>query len=483
MHHMTIARRTLLGGLAATVAVTPIVDAAAEGAAPQPTRGKRRTLIKGGYVVTLDQHLGELVAGDVLIEDGVIADVAPSIRESNAELVDARRKLVMPGLIDTHRHTWETLTRSWISEGDLAVYMKVINGTIGPRYRPEDVYIGNLLGAIGALNSGITTMLDWSHIMNSPAHADAAVRGLRDSSIRAVFAYGYSAIPGWDKTPGAEDARADDLKRVQRQYIRSDDQLLTLAVAARSDVPGIIADIKLARSLGLRTTIHTTKAGTVAALNEAGVLGPDLTHVHTVGIEATDDEYRLIAEHGGTISTSSATEIMSGHGFPSAQRWLKFGLRPSFSVDNETRLPSDLFAQMRALVMSDHMLETERVRKEGGRPTLIPIREVLAFATVEGARATGLDKMVGTLTPGKRADITVVDLDDIVLIPATDPVATVVLRAHAGNVSWVFVDGVARKREGRLVGVDQKRVRHLVDVSHAYLMSLMHEAGQDIRRG
>src|ERR1700735_3395837 len=133
----------------------------------------------------------------------------------------------------------------------------------------------------------------------------------------------------------------------------------------------------------------------------------------------------MMAAHGGSISTSSGTEMMSGHGFPSAQRWLKFGLRPSFSVDNETRMPSDLFAQMRALVMSDHMLETERVRKEGGRPTLIPIREVLAFATVEGARAPGLDKMVGTLTPGKRADITVVDLDDIVLIPATDPVATV----------------------------------------------------------
>ncbi len=481
---MTIARRLLLRVLAASAALPGVVDVAAAQVSPPRRQGaRRRTLIKGGYVVTGDAAIGELASGDVLIEDGAIAAVAPSIRAGDAEVVDARQKLVMPGLIDTHRHTWETLTRSWISEGDLAVYMKVINGTLGPRYRPEDVYIGNLLGAIGALNSGITTMLDWSHIMNSPAHADAAVRGLNDSGMRAIFAYGYSAIPGWDKAPGAEEARVADVKRVQARYFGNENQLLSMAVASRSDAPGTIADIKMARALGLRTTMHVTRAGFVTALNDAGVLGPDLTHVHTIGREATDDEYQLIAKSGGTISSSSATEMMSGHGYPSAQRWLKFGLRPSFSVDNETRIPSDLFAQMRALVMSDHMLETERVHKEGGRPVLIPIRDVLSFATIEGARATGLDKKIGTLTPGKRADITVVDLDDIVLIPASDPVATVVLRAHAGNVSWVFVDGVAKKRAGKLVGIDQTHVRGLVDASHAYLMGLMHDARMDIRRG
>ena len=444
-----------------------MIDAADAQEKAAPPRGKRRTLIKGGHVATMDKTLGELPVGDVLIEDGVIAAIAPSITASDAELVDARDKLVMPGLIDTHRHTWETLTRSWIGEGDLAVYMEIITGTLGPKMRPDDVYIGNLLGAIGALNSGITTMLDWSHIMNTPAHADAAVKGLADSGIRAIFAYGYSSIPGWDKVPGGLEVHAADVKRVQQSKMMTGNPLLSMAVAARSAAPDIIADIKMARALGLRTTIHTTKAGLVTALNEAGMLGPDLTHVHTVGIEATDDEYKLIADHGGTISTSSATEMMSGHGFPSAQRWLAHGLRPSFSVDNETRLPSDLFAQMRAMVMSDHMLETERVRKEGGRPVLIPIRDILDFATVQGAHATGLDAKTGSLTVGKRADIAVVDLDDIALIPADDPVVTAVLRAHAGNVSWVFVDGVARKRAGILVGLDTKQVRQLVASSNS----------------
>ena len=158
-------------------------------------------------------------------------------------------------------------------------------------------------------------------------------------------------------------------------------------------------------------------------------------------------------------------------------------MRPSLSVDNETRMPADLFMQMRGLVLSDHMLESDRARREGGRPVLIPVRDVLEFATIEGARATGLDKKVCTLAPGKRADIILVDLDDISLIPSADPIATVVLRAHAGNVSWVFVDGRAKKRAGKLVDVDMGRVRGLVESSHVYLLKLARDAGVDIRRG
>ncbi len=479
---MAIARRTMLQGIVASGALSALASTA-EAQAPAPAPANRRILIKGGYVISLDNSLGEVEGGDVLIDGGRIAEIGKNISAPDAEVVDAHAKVVLPGLIDTHRHTWETLTRSWISEGDLAVYQKVINGLLGPRFRPEDVYIGNLLGALGALNSGITTMLDWSHIMNSPAHADAAIKGLADSGMRSVFAYGYSPIPGFDAQPGAEERRTADLRRVHGQYFQSADQLMTLAVAGRNDVQKAIADIKLARELGLRTTLHITSPGKITALDKAGMLGPDLTYVHTVGREATDDEYKLMAAHGGTISTSSATEMMSGHGFPSAQRWLEHGLRPSFSVDNETRMPSDLFAQMRALVISDHMLESDRARKEGGRPTLIPVRDVLEFATIEGARATGLDKKVGTLTPGKRADLIVVDLDDISLIPSVDPVATVVLRVNTANVSWVFVDGKAKKRDGKLVDVDMAHVRSLVDSSNGYLLGLVRAAGINIRTG
>jgi 5-methylthioadenosine/S-adenosylhomocysteine deaminase len=338
---------------------------------------------------------------------------------------------------------------------------------------------------VGALNSGITTMLDWSHVMNSPAHADAAIRGLADSGIRAVFAYGASAVPGAD-SGDAVAQRAADIKRVQKQYFASEDGLVTLAIAARSSPTSIeptIADILLAREIGVRITIHVTKAGIVAALDGAGMLGPDITCVHTVGLESTDDELKMIADHGGTVSTSSATEMMSGHGFPSAQRWLRYGLRPSFSVDNETRMPSDLFAQMRALVIADHQLEADRARREGGRPNLIPVRDVLEFATIEGARAVGLDRKTGTLSVGKRADIILVDLDDISLIPATDPIATMVLRAQPANVNLVLVDGKVRKQAGKLVGVDLARIRGLVADSHTYILGLINSAGFEIHHG
>jgi 5-methylthioadenosine/S-adenosylhomocysteine deaminase len=480
---MGIARRSVLQGMAATTALSALVKPVqAQSPSSAPTN-RQRTLIKGGYVASLDSSIGEIASGDVLIDGAVIAEIGRDINAPGAEVVDAREKVVLPGMIDTHRHTWETVTRSWISEGDLPVYQKVINGLLGPNFRPEDVYIGNLLGALGAINSGITCMLDWSHIINSPAHADAAIKGLADSGMRSIFAYGYSPIQGFYDKPGAEESRAADLRRVQKQYFQSDDQLLSLAVAGRSDVAKAVADIKLARELGLRTTLHITTPGRIVALDRAGILGPDLTFVHTVAHESTDEEYRIMAATGGSISTSSATEMMSGHGFPSAQRWLRYGLRPSLSVDNETRMPSDLFMQMRGLVLSDHMLESDRARKEGGRPVLIPVRDVLEFATIEGARATGLDKKVGTLAPGKRADIILVDLDDISLIPSADPIATVVLRAHAGNVSWVFVDGRAKKRAGKLVDVDIGRVRGLVESSHAYLLKLARDAGVDIRRG
>ena len=479
---MPIARRTFMTAAAAAAAAG--LPFSTQRIAAQP-RLAGRILIKGGHVATLDGSIGELDAADVLIDNGAIVAIGRDLPVTDADVIDARNKLVVPGLIDTHRHTWETLTRSLISEGDLAVYIKLMFGTLGLHYRPQDVYIGNLLGALGAQNSGITTMLDWSHIMNSPAHADAAIQGLADSGMRAVFAYGSSALPGAD-APEAVERRAADIRRVAKQYFASTDQLVTLAIAARTppnDITATIADIRLARELGVRTTMHVTKAGVIAALAKAQMLGPDITCVHAVAGEATDDELKALGEHGGTLSTSSATEMMSGHGFPSVQRWLRYGLRPSLSVDNETRMPSDLFAQMRALVISDHQLEADRVRREGGRPVLVPVRDVLEFATIQGARTVGLDHKVGTLSVGKRADLILVDLDDLSLIPATDPVATLVLRAQPANVSWVLVDGKVRKRDGRLVDVDLARTRELVEELHRYIMGLIEAAGFDIHHG
>jgi 5-methylthioadenosine/S-adenosylhomocysteine deaminase len=467
-------RRKFLQALAATTAGVSLAEGA-DAATSARQDSARRILIKGGYVVTMDRAIGDLATGDVLIDSGSIVAVGKNLQTRGAQIVNASSKLVLPGLIDTHRHTWETVLRGVLADGDFPMYFKVILGVLGPLYRPEDVYISNLLGCLGAMNAGITTMLDWSHIMNTPEHADAAINGLKDSGIRAVFGHG-DPVTAW-LTPQNDQRHLEDIKRIQKQYFSSDDQLVTLAMAVGGPefftLDATIADIKLAREMGIRISMHdgvpgVAKFRAVTRLNEAGVLGPDITHIHT--LHCTDDELKMIADSGGTISTSPATEIISGHGFPSVQRWLRYELRPSLSVDNETRIPPDLFTQMRALLSSDRELETIRVAKEGGRPTLLPVRDVLEFATVQGARATGLDRKVGTITPEKRADVILIDLDDVALIPMIkDPVGTAVLIAHPGDVSWVFVDGKIRKREGKLVGANIENVRKRAQSSYEYL--------------
>ena len=319
-------------------------------------------------------------------------------------------------------------------------------------YRPEDVYAGNLLGAVGAINDGITTMLDWSHIMNTTSHADAAIRALRDSGVRAVFS------PGIPITP-IELTTSDYVERVQKQYFPpGSDGLVTLGMAVRAadshTYDDCVADIHVARRLGLRITMHMIVAPDtlpgIAMLNAAGLTGSDITYVHPNLL--TDENLRMIAATGGSLSTAPVAEMMSQGRFPNVQHWLSFGLRTSLSSDNETRVPSDMFNQLRALLMSDRGQEIARAGRVGERPKLLSIRDVLSFATIDGARTLGLENKIGSLTPGKRADVIMMDLDEIKVIPVNgDPLATALLHGRTSDVSWVFVDGNAEeaRREAR----------------------------------
>src|SRR6476469_9636055 len=217
-----------------------------------------RTLLRGGIVVSMDPVIGDLSRGDVLIEDGRIAAVAVTIDAAGAEVVDAAGKIVLPGFIDTHRHTWQTPVRGVLPCCTLDAYFGDMLGKIGLNYRPEDVYIGNYAGALEALNAGITTLLDWSHISNTPEHSDEAVHGLKDSGIRGVYANGIQGDNSW--WAYSDRGHTDDIRRIRVQYFSSDDQLLTLAMAARSvgNVTPETAqhDWGLARELGIRVTVH-----------------------------------------------------------------------------------------------------------------------------------------------------------------------------------------------------------------------------------
>ncbi|MFI6097722.1 amidohydrolase family protein [Lentzea sp. NPDC051213] len=397
-----------------------------------------KTLITGGTVLTMDPATGDLARGDVLITDGVITAVAERIDAPDAEVIDATGRIVMPGFVDTHRHTWQTQFRGLGTDWTFADYVAAIHGTVKPEYQPEDVYLANLVGRLEALNSGITTMLDWFHAAQTPAHADAALAGLRDAPARSIFGYGAGY-----RTTDRIDA---EIRRVRAEV--PDDGLVTMALAMRG--PGeatmdlVVNDVKLANELDLRISVHVdglSGARPIAEMFQHGVLGDTTTFVHANGLD--DDELRMIADAGASVSISPDVELKMGFGWPETGRMLAAGLRPTLSIDDCPAVGGDMFSTMRTTFSVQRGLD-------GG----LQARDVLQFATVDGARACGLGSRTGSLTPGKDADVILLRADDLSVFPLNHPAGTIVAAGHPGLVDTVLVAGRVVKRDGALVGVD-----------------------------
>src|SRR5579871_6557583 len=351
-----------------------------------------RILIRNATIISVDPGIGDLGRGDILVEGSKIAAIAPAIAADDAEVIDAGTMIAIPGFVDSHRHTWESLLRATGPDWSLAQYFTAVRVVMGGLYTPEDNYIANLLGALDALDGGITTLYDWSHNNNSPEHADAAVQGLKDSGIRGVFGYG-NANAEWFP-PSTIPTDTDDIRRVRKQHFPSDDGLVTMAVAARGPQFTTLditeRDFRIARELGVRITVHVGDGlwglrRPVAQLDSRGLLGNDVTYVHCNTI--ADDEFRLIGDSGGTGSMSPEVEMQMGHGLPTALRFLAAGIRPSISIDVVTTVPSDMFSAMRALLASTRLMAHGAALEQ--RKTLHPLpltsRDVLEFATLQGA--------------------------------------------------------------------------------------------------
>lgn len=427
---------------------------------PGPTSGSGslvslggRILLRGGTVLSMDPGVGDFDMADVLIDGSTIEAVGPNL-DASAEVVDASGMIVLPGFVDTHRHCWQGALRNILPNGLLADYMRDITGAARAVYRPEDVRIGDLVTTLGALNAGVTTVLDWSHIGNSPAHTDAAIAGLRESGIRAVYAFGAG-------TPGPDNAFPGDIRRLRMEHFSSADDLVTLAMAA-----GINADDwAVARDVGAPITVHANGAGQLLAVAQA--MGPDLTCIHCPNL--TEAEWQRIADTGAHVSIASPIEMKMGHGIPPIQQALDHGIRPSLSVDVETEMPGDMFTQMRTVLTLQRMLAIARAG-ETDPPDLITVRDVMEFATIEGARTNGLESKTGSLTPGKDADIVMLRADRINVMPLNNAFGAVVLAMDTSNVDTVFVRGQLRKRGGELVGVDLASIRRQAEESRDYIV-------------
>lgn len=434
---------------------------------PDLTAAPTRTLLfTGGAVITGSATVPDLERGDVLVHDGAIVAVGEDLRRDPglagivgaALVVDARGRIIAPGFVDTHRHAWQAQMRRSIPDvTDLMSYVTTTLARTAPAYTPEDMLVGTRLAALSAIDCGITTLLDFSHNSRSAAHTDAAIQALADSGIRGVHASMAPHFGDWDEQwPG-------DLERVVSRYQGSEGGRITvrLAALATDEIAGQRLAYgpalgAVARSLDIGTSIDAVfgAASSAAILDWArdGLLGPSVTLIHATGL--SDDAWKAMADLGATVSLAPTSEPRIGleSGVPAIDEALAAGIRPGLSIDVEVALSGDMFTQMRTLLAVQRMRAVESM--PAAPAPRITTRDVLDFATLQGARTLGLGDVTGSIEPGKRADLLLVNAQSIGMMPLNDAIGALVLGAAPGDIEAVLVDGIPRKWAGRLVGVD-----------------------------
>ncbi|MER3374870.1 MAG: amidohydrolase family protein [Allomuricauda sp.] len=421
----------------------------------------RKFLIKGGTVLTFQK--GSLVcdALDVLVEDDKISNIAKNISIPDVEEISADGMIVSPGLIDTHRHLWESAFKGAASNWTLMEYLNGMLGDIAPKMGPLDVYLGNLLGALEAVNSGITTVFDWSHIMNSDEHAEAAIKGLFDSGIRAKFGYGTPGTSVWEWFYESKKPHPINAYDIKKKYFSSENELVTMALAIRgpeySELEIAKQDILMGRDLDLQISMHIgggvfgPKYMGVQKLDQLGLLGPDLNFAH--GNTLSDADFCLLADYGCTLSITPEMELQMGLGLPVTGKALKHNLTCGLGVDVVTGTSGNLFDQMKTTLQAERAIQNERCYQNGEMLQQLTIqdRDIFKMATIGGAKTLGLEDKIGSLEVGKQADIIMIDVQKLGVAPSHNPVSTMVLYAKEHDVDTVMIAGNILKRGGKMV--------------------------------
>lgn len=433
----------------------------------------RRILLSGATILSMDPATGDLPRGDILVADGRIAAIAPRIEAEGAEQVDATGRIAVPGFVNAHMHSWQTGLRGLAADWTLLEYFHWVHAGLATLFRPEDIGIATLIGALGQIDAGTTTLVDWCHNNPTPAHTDAAIEALAESGIRAAFFHGS---PKPDPKPGephfseVPHPRAE-VERLRHGRFAGDDGLLTLGLAilgphyATMEVAR--ADFRLAREFGLVASMHQgggaakTPSGWETLIEE-GLVGPGINIVH--GNDLPDELFGQLVDLGASFSVTPENEMTQGHGFPITGRLLARGVAPSLGVDLESVLAGDMMGGARiALGMQRALDNAESRRATGAIPptSTIRVRQALSWITIEGAKMLGLDHRIGSLAPGKQADITLIDARALHMQPVHDPAATVIMQAGRGDIEAVMIAGRFMKRDGRLLadGLDEKLAR------------------------
>ncbi len=422
-----------------------------------------RTLIRGAAVVTMDAQ-GDLPQADLLIEGDTIAAIAPRIEADGAELVDARGCIAIPGLVNAHMHTWQTALRGVAANWTLPEYFRNMHAGLATVFRPEDLYIATLVGALNQINCGTTTLGDWCHNNPTPAHNDAAITALLESGIRAAFFHG---TPKPDPKPGERPFWEVPHPRAELERLmlaHHGQELLAIHAAVLgphySTLAVALHDFRMARELGVIASLHQG-GGPPRTLNgwdrldAEGLLGDHVNIVH--GHALSDAQLERFCRLGMSFSAAAENEMSQGHGYPITGRLRKLGRAPSLGVDLESVLSGDMLTQARVALGMQRSLDNAAYREANGSipPTsTVTTREALSWVTVEGARMLKQDHRIGSLAAGKLADIVLINAGDLNMQPVHDLVSTVVMQTSLANIDSVMVAGRWKKRGGRLLDVD-----------------------------
>jgi cytosine/adenosine deaminase-related metal-dependent hydrolase len=456
---------------------TPRAAAAQNGEGPPQDTGRpgRRCLIRGGHVMSMDPQVGDFAEADVLIEGKKIVGVGRNLRGSGAAVIDARGRIVMPGFVDTHHHQFETALRSFLADGLLfndglphgAInYFDFILGKFAPVYRPQDVHINELFGSLSQLDAGVTTVHDISQIHHSPEHSDAAIKGIADSGRRAAFGYFESA------GAVAGNQYPDDARRIKAQYFSSDDQLMTMIMGGEIYLPGYEKAWAIGRELDLQVAAHIVGSfgmqPTFDMLAAMGAFGADNLFIHMTGM--SDLGWQKVKDAGAAVSLAVPIEMNMRHGMPPILKTLAMGIEPSLSVDVECTLTADFFTQMRtAMALQRAFVNQMALDGAPNVPELLTTRDVLRFATIQGAKDLKLGHKIGSLTPGKEADVILLDAEAINVAPLNHVPGAVVSLMERSNVETVMVAGKLRKWKGRLLDVNLDKLRKELEDSRDYV--------------
>ena len=434
----------------------------------------RKTLIRGGAVLSMDAAVGNFAQGDVLIEGAKILQVAARIDAPDAAVIDATGHVVMPGFIDTHHHQFETALRSLLSDAILvndgrpesqANYYEWMLQKFSVLYRPEDVHISELFGGIAQIDAGVTTVMDVSQIHHSPEHTDAAIQALRETGRRAVLGY----FEGW----GEKANYPGDARRVKAQHFASDDQLLTMVMGGEIYLPFHEEAWAIGRELNIPIALHVVGTfgmqPTFDALATAGKFGPDNIFIHMTGM--SDLAWKAAADAGSHISLSVPIEMHMRHGNPPIQQALDLGMQPSLSTDVECTMTADMFTQMRSALTLQRMFANDKALRGEDYPRLLSAMDGIRMATMEGARGLKLDHKTGSLTPGKEADIILLDATALNVAPLNHVPGAVVTLMERSNVATVICAGQVRKWQGAVLGHDIAKLRRELEASRDYLFA------------